>query len=98
MTGIEAARAMQATIVITIDADEQHAPEDIPSLLQPIKDGKVDIAFGNRFGKKNNIPAIRRLFNGIGNIVSFIATGLWVSDSQCGFKAFRDYAAEKAYE
>lgn len=88
MTGIEAARLMGATSIITIDADEQHAPEDIPLLLAPIKENKADIVFANRFGTRNKIPFIRRVFNGIGNIVSFIATGLWVSDSQCGFKAF----------
>ncbi|HVW66402.1 MAG TPA: glycosyltransferase family 2 protein [Candidatus Peribacteraceae bacterium] len=88
MTGIDAARLMGADGIITIDADEQHAPEDIPALLAPIKDNKADIVFANRFGTRNKIPFIRRVFNGIGNIVSFLATGLWVSDSQCGFKAF----------
>ncbi len=38
--------------------------------------------FADRFGQVNNIPFIRRLFNGIGNIVTFMATGRWVSDSQ----------------
>ena len=88
MTGIDAARLLKATSIITIDADEQHAPEDIPALLAPIIENKADIVFANRFGTRNKIPFIRRIFNGIGNIVSFVATGLWVSDSQCGFKAF----------
>lgn len=88
MTGIEAARAFGASVVITIDADEQHSPEDIPSLLKPIEQGRADIVFANRFKSKNNIPFIRRVFNGIGNIVSLAATGLYVHDSQCGFKAF----------
>lgn len=88
MTGIDAARLMGAHSVITIDADEQHAPQDIPALLAPIADNRADIVFANRFGTRNKIPFIRRVFNGIGNIVSFLATGLWVKDSQCGFKAF----------
>lgn len=88
MTGIEAARLLGADIVVTLDADEQHAPEDIPALLKPLTENKADIVFANRFGTRNKIPFIRRVFNGIGNIVSFVATGLWVSDSQCGFKAF----------
>jgi len=88
MTGLEAARRLGADIVVTLDADEQHAPEDIPSLLKPLTENKADIVFANRFGTRNKIPFIRRVFNGIGNIVSFTATGLWVSDSQCGFKAF----------
>jgi glycosyltransferase involved in cell wall biosynthesis len=87
MTGIEAARALGAKMIITIDADEQHDPKDIPSLLEPLLDDRADIVFANRFGNRNKIPFIRRVFNGIGNFVSFWATGLWVSDSQCGFKA-----------
>jgi glycosyltransferase involved in cell wall biosynthesis len=86
MTGIDAARAMDANVVITLDADGQHDPHDIPEMLQPILDGKADIVFANRFGQLNHIPLIRRIFNGLGNIVTFSATGKWVSDSQCGFK------------
>ncbi len=88
MTGIEAARRMGADIIITLDADEQHDPSEIPSLLDPIKSNKADVVFANRFGQKNNIPFIRRVFNGLGNIVTLVATGRWVSDSQCGYKAF----------
>ncbi len=88
MTGLEAARLLRATMVITLDADEQHDANDIPAMLAPLKEKKADIVFANRFGTRNKIPFIRRIFNGIGNIVSFVATGSWVSDSQCGFKAF----------
>jgi glycosyltransferase involved in cell wall biosynthesis len=88
MTGIEAARAMGATEVVTLDADGQHDPTDIPLLLEPVKNGTADIVFANRFGQKNTIPFIRRLANGIGNIITFSATGLFVHDSQCGLKVF----------
>lgn len=88
MTGIDAARALGAEVIVTLDADEQHNPEDIPALMKPIIAGEVDIAFANRFGQRNRIPFIRRLFNGIGNLITFAATGKWVSDSQCGFKVF----------
>jgi polyprenyl-phospho-N-acetylgalactosaminyl synthase len=88
MTGLEAARRMGAEAVVTLDADEQHDPGDIPALLQPVTAGEADIVFANRFGQRNKIPFIRRVFNGLGNIVTLMATGLWVSDSQCGFKVF----------
>lgn len=105
MTGIEAARALHADIIITLDADEQHVPDDIPALLAPIKENKADIVFANRFGPfdpaqgrpKNNIPFIRRVFNGIGNLVTLLATGKWVSDSQCGYKAFGPRAARQVH-
>ncbi len=88
MTGLEAVRMQGATVVITLDADEQHDPRDIPLLLKPIESNEADIVFANRFGQRNKIPFIRRVFNGLGNIVTFLATGRWVQDSQCGFKAF----------
>ncbi len=88
MTGLEAARRFGATIAITLDGDEQHDASDIPALIAPILAGNADIALGNRFGQKNKIPAIRRFLNGIGNVITFMATGLYVEDSQCGFKAF----------
>lgn len=94
MTGIEAARRLGAEIVITLDADEQHDPQDIPALLAPIGKG-VDIVFANRFGQKNRIPFIRRVFNGLGNIVTLLATGRWVADSQCGYKAFGPRAVKQ---
>lgn len=104
MTGIEAARALGATVVVTLDADGQHDPRDVPLLLQPIREGRADIVFANRFGplvfapfgfaqggrgkRRNRIPFVRRLFNGIGNVLTFLAAGKWVADSQCGFKVF----------
>ena len=88
MTGLEAARRVGAGIVVTLDADEQHNPDDIPAMIAPITDGRADVVFANRFGRRNKIPFIRRAFNAIGNIITFTVTGKWVADSQCGFKAF----------
>lgn len=95
MTGLEAARRMGAEAVVTLDADEQHDPQEIPELLEPILAGRADIVFANRFGRRkrggkhpNKIPGIRRFFNAAGNLITFAATGLLVADSQCGFKVF----------
>lgn len=88
MTGLEAARRLGYDIAVTIDADGQHATADIPKLIAALSAG-ADLAIANRFGgKKTSIPFIRRVFNGIGNIVTFFATGMWLPDTQCGFKAF----------
>lgn len=95
MTGIDAARALGADVIVTLDADEQHDPQDIPSLLQPIVADCADIVFANRFGQKNRIPLIRRFFNAVGNLVTFATTGRWVNDSQCGFKVFGPLAVRQ---
>ena len=88
MTGIDAARNLGADIVITLDADGQHDPRDIPALLAPVKEGRADLVFGSRFTQRNRIPLIRRFYNSVGNFITFLATRRWVSDSQCGFKVF----------
>ncbi|PIR48175.1 glycosyltransferase family 2 protein [Candidatus Peregrinibacteria bacterium CG10_big_fil_rev_8_21_14_0_10_55_24] len=88
MTGVEAARALHADAVVTLDADGQHDPHDIAAMLKPVEEGRADIVFANRFGQRNSIPLIRRLANAAGNLITFAATGRWVHDSQCGFKVF----------
>jgi glycosyltransferase involved in cell wall biosynthesis len=95
MTGIEAARALGADVVVTLDADEQHNPDDIPALMKPIEENDADVVFANRFGRRNRIPFIRRLANGVGNFVTFLATGKWIDDSQCGFKILGPRAVEQ---
>lgn len=88
MTGLEAARRLGAEIVVTLDADGQHDPQDIPAMLDPVLKGNADFVFANRFGQRNNIPMIRRVFNAVGNLITLIASGRWVADSQAGFKVF----------
>jgi glycosyltransferase involved in cell wall biosynthesis len=93
MTGIQAARLLAAEVVVTLDADGQHNPNDIPKLLAPVRRGEADVVIGTRFrGPKNSIPFLRRLFNGIGNAFTYLTTGKYVSDSQSGFKAFGEQA------
>ncbi len=88
MTGIQAARILGFDTVITVDADGQHATADIPKLLEALQTQHADLVIANRFGRKNNIPLIRRLANGIGNFVTFAVTGIYLPDTQCGFKVF----------
>jgi glycosyltransferase involved in cell wall biosynthesis len=88
MTGIEAARRLGFDVVITIDADGQHDARDIPQLLNVLTERNADLVIANRFGGKNSIPMIRRIFNAAGNALTFIVTGMLLPDTQCGFKVF----------
>jgi glycosyltransferase involved in cell wall biosynthesis len=87
-TGIREALALGATFVVTIDGDGQHDPSDIPALLAPLREDRADIVFANRFGRSNEIPRMRRIFNWCANVLTFLTTGVWFADSQCGLKAF----------
>lgn len=87
-TGLDAAKLLNADIAVTMDGDGQHFADDIDAVVEPILKNEAELVIGSRFLKKNKIPFFRRIYNKIGNFVTFIISGLWVSDSQSGFKAF----------
>jgi glycosyltransferase involved in cell wall biosynthesis len=89
-TGIMYAKKLKPDIVLTIDADGQHRPEDIPSLMGPIIGGRADFVLGSRFLAKE--PTDMLLQKKMGNkflslIVSLLA-GVRLTDTQTGFRAF----------
>lgn len=94
-TGIAAALRLGADVVLTMDADGQHAATDVPALVAPILSGEADVAIGTRFGGLGHMPPLRRVANRIGNLTTVILFGAAVSDSQSGFRAFSREAASK---
>ncbi len=86
-TGMETAKTLGASIVVTFDGDGQHNPADIKKLLAAIDEG-FDVALGTRMGDISNMPFTKRIANYIANISTWMLFGLWVSDSQCGLRAF----------
>ncbi len=93
-SGIDYALRKGADVIVTIDADQQHYPDDIAHILDRLVEKNADIVIGSRFlNKENKIPFIRIVYNKIGNLLTFIFTGMVVTDSQSGMKAFRaDFA------
>jgi len=93
-TGIDFAVRNGAEIIVTIDADHQHQPRDIVNLITTLKKEKSDVVIGSRFLKRDNkIPILRIFYNKIANFLTFLITGVRVTDSQSGMKAFnRDFA------
>jgi UDP-N-acetylglucosamine---dolichyl-phosphate N-acetylglucosaminyltransferase len=89
LTGIEAAKHMKADIVVTMDGDGQHDPHDIRALIQPIIQDNADVVLGSRLMSKQNknMPTHRTVGNKLLNLATFLLCGLWVSDSQSGYKA-----------
>jgi len=85
------AMELDADVMVTLDADEQHNPEEIPKLIQPILDGKADIVIGSRFlGEDSDAPAYRRF--GIKLITKLSNRSGKISDAQCGFRAYNKKA------
>jgi glycosyltransferase involved in cell wall biosynthesis len=87
-TGIEAAKLRGANIIVTMDGDGQHNANDIKNLIQPIKKNQCDVVLGTRPINTKVMPFHKVIANKTGNTVTWLLNGLWVTDSQSGFKAF----------
>ena len=77
-------------IVVTLDADGQHDPSQIPRLIEPILSGKSDMVIGSRYldGSRTDPPAHRRFGLWMMNKMTRRASSSLVGDSQSGFRAF----------
>lgn len=93
-TGIKAALLDGADIIVTLDADGQHNPDEIPHLLKPVMEDKADIVIGSRFLRIQPMPFFRRVGNYFFNLITFFLFGIWCSDSQSGMRAFNKKVAE----
>lgn len=78
------------SIIITIDGDGQHNPNEIPDLVRPIIEDGADLVNGSRYmnGPEENTPAYRRVGQKVLDIATNISAGTKVTDSQSGFRAF----------
>lgn len=87
-----------ARIIVHFDADGQHDPALIERLIAPIRAGKADVALGSRFlteSDSHEVPRIKRVLLKTGVFVSWVFTGMWLSDAHNGFRALSRAAAEK---
>jgi glycosyltransferase involved in cell wall biosynthesis len=88
-TGIAAARIRGATHMVTLDADGQHDPADVPRLLDAARRCPRAIVVGNRLGPDRPAMLVTRA-NAIriaGFFVTF-ASGVAVTDTQSGFRVY----------
>lgn len=96
-TGNEYALHNGADIIVHFDADDQFLASEIPSMIQPIIEGRADIVFGSRFlGKKTNFPSAKKyIIMPLAQLFSRAFLGVKLSDPQNGFRALSRLAAEK---
>ncbi len=93
--GFQKARELKPDAVVTIDADGQHLPSELPRILEPILSGSADICIGSRYLQgTSNTPGYRRLGHKFFNYATSLPSGIFVSDSQSGFRAFSPRALE----
>jgi dolichol-phosphate mannosyltransferase len=79
-------------VIVEMDADGSHRPEDLPSLLGALSDQEADLVLGSRWvkgGKVVNWPKSREVLSRGGNTYVRLATGMKLRDATGGFRAFR---------
>ena len=82
-------RNENAQIMITLDGDGQHDPDQIPILVDAITTNNVDVAIGSRFlDDSTKAPGYRKRGIKIITSASNYGTNFKVSDSQSGFRAY----------
>jgi polyprenyl-phospho-N-acetylgalactosaminyl synthase len=87
-----------AKYIVTFDSDGQHTVEDIHRLLEPLQRGAYDVALGSRFvsgGIAHDIGLLKRLTLQMAVIFTRISTGLEITDTHNGLRAFTAEAAGK---
>jgi len=95
-TGFKYALRKGYEFAIQMDADGQHDPSAIQSLIKPVLDGEIDISVGSRFLGQSNYkaPFIRRVGMLFFSFIASIFTGKRVTDPTSGFQALNRKAME----
>jgi glycosyltransferase involved in cell wall biosynthesis len=88
------ARRINVDVLVTLDADGQHDPHDIPALVRPIVEGTADVAVGSREALET--PKLRRAGVRLLNLATSVKDieGATV-DAQSGFRAYSKRAIEQ---
>jgi len=88
-TGMDAALASGADLVVHLDGDGQHDPAYIPRLVAPILLGEADVVVGVRpLAESTDISPVRRRGNQIGSWVFTRLVKMPISDATSGYRAF----------
>ncbi len=94
-TAIEWARKNDVSFMILMDADGQHLPQDIETLVKRMTEDDCDIVIGSRFlHNLSKMPRTRRWFNRIANFLTNGFCDNRYTDTQSGFRMLNRLAIE----
>ena len=88
-TGFQHILNMDYEIVVTLDADGQHDPAEIPRLLEVFQVVQPDILLGSRAGEFDKMPFLRRFWNRLGVKAVARLCHADITDSQSGYRLIR---------
>jgi glycosyltransferase involved in cell wall biosynthesis len=95
-TGMDfALQTLGAHVVVHFDADGQMRGDEIPMMVKPIVDGDADVVLGSRFlgSPAKDMPVIRKILVRLGTVFTMALSGIRVTDTHNGFRAFSRKAA-----
>jgi len=96
IAGFGLARERGYDAVVEMDADGSHSPEELPRLLDALRD--ADLAIGSRYvsgGTVHNWPVRRLVLSRGANVYTRLALGMPVKDATAGYRAYRMPVLEK---
>lgn len=97
-SGIDAALAEGADIIVNTDADNQYDGRDISALVQPILDEKADIVIGDRQVRNNqHFSSFKRKLQVLGSAIVRRLSRTTVTDAVSGFRAISRKAAQNIF-
>lgn len=92
--GIRASRDLKPSVIVLMDSDGQHLPEELPVVLAPMQTDSCDMVVGSRMLGTLRTSLVNRVGNFGLKLLSFAVTWRWMTDTESGFRAFR---ADKLY-
>ena len=95
-TGIARALADHADVLVTLDADGQHPPAQIPRVAAPVAAGAADLVLGAR-ARAAAMPLARRFTNWLSAALASRIGGAVVADAQTGFRAISRALADAVH-
>lgn len=94
-TAFQEAHRRGASVVVTLDADGQHAPGDVPKLVGALDATDAGMVVGSRYveGSDTRLPLTRAVGLGVVNTLTNLSMGKldprgWTRDTQSGFRAY----------
>ena len=87
-TAAQHLRGQGATHMITLDADGQHDPEDLPRMVAALREHSQALIIGVRDFESESVPAGSRFGRAFGNFWVRLQTGIKVHDIQSGYRVY----------
>lgn len=76
--------------VVTLDADGQHLPEEIPKLVEAFESSRADLVLGTREHLFNEMSRVRRTSNKLSSWAISTVAGVPLGDAQTGFRLYTE--------